>query len=134
MHRHVHEGALPAGIKAPAQDKYGPWAKAPVVPLNPSFKMLRCLALASHRFDAWRFSTDKDMPLTHNLAEQAVRLAKVSQQDCCGGFPAGHGATTFLIICSCLSGVQKQRDHLFDYLVSTFTGQPLQPQWAGWPQ
>lgn len=96
-----------------------------------SFKMPRCLALASHRFDAWRFSTDKDMPLTNNLAEQAVRMAKVKQKDCCCGFLAEHGADTFSIIRSCLSTLQQQRAHFLDDMVSTFTG-PAGPASMGW--
>lgn len=92
------------------------------------FNLLR--RLRERRADVWRFMTDKDVPFTNNLAEQALRMSKVKQK-ISGGFRTAHGADTFLTIRSYLATMQKQGACLFDCLVSAFVGQPLQPRLSG---
>jgi Transposase IS66 family len=53
--------------------------------------------LRNHRADVWRFMTDKDVPFTNHLAEQALRMCKV-----------------------------KQKANLHVCLLSVFQGQPIQ--------
>lgn len=86
--------------------------------------------LREHRADVWRFMTDKDVPFTNNLAEQALRMSKVKQK-ISGGFRTVHGADTFLTIRSYLATMQKQGACLFDCLASAFVGQPIQPRLSG---
>ena len=90
--------------------------------------LLRRLRL--HRLDVWRFMTHKDVPFTNNLAEQALRMSKVRQK-VSGCFRKQHGASMFFTIRSYLATMRKQRACLFECLVSTFKGQPVQPRWAG---
>lgn len=92
-----------------------------------AFNLLKRLRL--HRHDVWRFMTDKDVPFTNNLAEQALRMCKVKQK-ISGGFRTSHGADTFFTIRSYLATMHKQGHGLFDCLVSTFNGQPIQPRFA----
>lgn len=92
-----------------------------------AFNLLKRLRL--HRQDVWRFMTDKDVPFTNNLAEQALRMCKVKQK-ISGGFRTGHGADTFFTIRSYLATMHKQGHGLFECLVSTFNGQPIQPRFA----
>jgi transposase len=92
------------------------------------FNLLKRLRL--HRRDVWRFMTDKDVPFTNNLAEQALRMSKVRQK-VSGCFRTSHGASTFFTIRSYLATMRKQRACLFECLISTFKGQPVQPRWAG---
>lgn len=92
------------------------------------FNLLR--RLRAHRSDVWRFITDKDVPFTNNLAEQALRMSKVKQK-VSGGFRTTKGADTFFTIRSYLATMQKQGVCLFDCLVSAFKGQPVQPCLAG---
>lgn len=92
------------------------------------FNLLR--RLRAHRSDVWRFMTDKDVPFTNNLAEQALRMSKVKQK-VSGGFRTTEGADTFFTIRSYLATMNKQGACLFDCLVSTFRGQPTQPQLVG---
>lgn len=70
-----------------------------------AFNLLK--RLRAHRQDVWRFMTDKDVPFTNNLAEQALRMSKVKQK-ISGGFRTVHGADTFLTIRSYLTTMQKQ--------------------------
>ena len=92
-----------------------------------AFNLLRRLRV--HRDDVWRFATQKDVPFTNNLAEQALRMSKVRQK-ISGGFRTQHGATTFFTIRSYLATMRKQGACLFECLISTFNGQPIQPQLA----
>jgi transposase len=92
------------------------------------FNLLRRLRV--HRLDVWRFMTDKDVPFTNNLAEQALRMSKVRQK-VSGCFRTQQGASTFFTIRSYLATMRKQRACLFECLISTFKGQPVQPRWAG---
>ncbi len=86
--------------------------------------------LRVHRLDVWRFMTDKDVPFTNNLAEQALRMSKMRQK-VSGCFRTQKGAaSTFFTIRSYLA-MRKQRACLFECLISTFKGQPIQPRWAG---
>jgi transposase len=57
--------------------------------------------LRLYRADVWRFMTDKDVPFTNNLVEQALRMCKV-----------------------------KQKINLHACLVSVFQGQTIQPCFA----
>ena len=89
--------------------------------------LLRRLRL--HRLDVWRFMTDKEVPFTNNLAEQALRMSKVRQK-VSGCFRTQHGASTFFTIRSYLATMRKQGACLFECLIATFNRQPIQPQWA----
>ena len=82
--------------------------------------------LRDYRHDVWRFMTDAGVPFTNNLAEQALRMAKVRQK-VSGCFRTPQGATTFFTIRSYLQTMRKQRACLFDCLVSVFNAQPIQP-------
>jgi transposase len=92
-----------------------------------AFNLLK--RLRTYRDDVWRFMTDKDVPFTNNLAEQALRMCKVKQK-VSGGFRTSHGADTFFTIRSYLATMRKQGHSLFECLVSTFNGQPMQPRFA----
>ena len=85
--------------------------------------------LRVYRADVWRFMTDKDVPFTNNLAEQALRMAKVRQK-VSGCFRTQHGGDTFFTIRSYLATMHKQGACLFECLISAFNGQPIQPQLA----
>ena len=89
-----------------------------------AFNLLRRLRL--YRADVWRFMTDRDVPFTNNLAEQALRMCKVKQK-ISGCFRTTAGADAFFTIRSYLATMHKQGACLFDCLVSTFNGQPNQP-------
>ncbi|MEC5215051.1 transposase [Polaromonas sp. CG_9.5] len=92
------------------------------------FNLLRRLRV--YRQDVWRFMTHEGVPFTNNLAEQALRMSKVRQK-VSGCFRTDAGASTFFTIRSYLATLRKQRACLFECLVSTFRGQPVQPRWAG---
>lgn len=86
--------------------------------------------LREHRCDVWRFMTDKGVPFTNNLAEQALRMSKVKQK-ISGCFRSEHGADTFFTIRSYLATMTGQKANLFDCLISVFNRQPIQPRFAG---
>ena len=86
--------------------------------------------LREHRQDVWRFMGEDGVPFTNNLAEQALRMAKVKQK-ISGCFRTTHGADTFFTIRSYLATMHKQKANLFDCLVSVFHGQTTQPSLAG---
>jgi transposase len=86
--------------------------------------------LREHRQDVWRFMREDAVPFTNNLAEQALRMAKVKQK-ISGCFRTEHGAQTFFTIRSYLATMAKQKANLFDCLVSVFNRQPIQPCFAG---
>ena len=86
--------------------------------------------LREHRQDVWRFMTHDGVPFTNNLAEQALRMAKVKQK-ISGCFRTQHGADTFFTIRSYLATMHKQKANLFDCLVSVFNRQAIQPCLAG---
>ena len=86
--------------------------------------------LRVYRQDVWRFMTDQGVPFTNNLAEQALRMSKVRQK-VSGCFRTQQGARTFFTIRSYLATMRKQHACLFECLISTFKGQPVQPCWAG---
>ena len=85
--------------------------------------------LREHRQEVWRFMRQAGVPFTNNLAEQALRMAKVKQK-ISGCFRTEHGAATFFTIRSYLATMTKQKANLFDCLVSTFNRQPIQPCFA----
>lgn len=93
-----------------------------------AFNLLR--RLREYRVEVWRFMTDPGVPFTNNLAEQALRMAKVRQK-ISGCFRTDEGASIFFTIRSYLATMHKQGACLFDCLRSTFAGKPLQPQFAG---
>ena len=86
--------------------------------------------LRDYRQDVWRFMSDEGVPFTNNLAEQALRMAKVKQK-ISGCFRTEHGADTFFTIRSYLATMNKQKINLFDCLVSVFKRQTIQPSFAG---
>jgi transposase len=86
--------------------------------------------LRDHRSDVWRFMSDEAVPFTNNLAEQALRMAKVKQK-ISGCFRTEHGAETFFTIRSYLATMTKQKANLFDCLISVFDRQPIQPRFVG---
>lgn len=85
--------------------------------------------LREYRLDVWRFASDTDVPFTNNLAEQALRMSKVKQK-ISGCFRTGHGADTFFTIRSYLATMTKQKNNLFECLVSMFNRQIIQPNFA----
>jgi transposase len=87
------------------------------------------LRLRRYADDVWRFATDVNVPFTNNLAEQAIRMAKIRQK-ISGGFRTQNGAQTFCVIRSYLATMHKQGANLFDALTLTFQGQPPQPRFA----
>ena len=116
-------------------EAFNPQARPPGAPRgtqgrhkqSKAFNLLRRLRV--YRQDVWRFMTDEGVPFTNNLAEQALRMSKVRQK-VSGCFRTQHGADTFFTIRSYLATMRKQRACLFECLISTFKGQPIQPQWA----
>lgn len=86
--------------------------------------------LREFRDDVWRFTSQPGVPFTNNLAEQALRMAKVKQK-ISGCFRTEHGAQTFFTIRSYLATMAKQGVNLFDCLLSTFERQPIQPCFDG---
>ena len=85
--------------------------------------------LRDYRQDVWRFMREDGVPFTNNLAEQALRMAKVKQK-ISGCFRTAHGADTFFTIRSYLATMHKQKANLFDCLVSVFNHQTIQPCFA----
>ncbi len=86
--------------------------------------------LRERRQEVWRFITDANVPFTNNLAEQALRMAKVKQK-VSGCFRTEHGADTFFTIRSYLATMNKQKGNLFECLVSVFEGKAIQPSFTG---
>jgi len=86
--------------------------------------------LREHRQEVWRFMREDGVPFTNNLAEQALRMAKVKQK-ISGCFRTQHGADTFFTIRSYLATMHKQKANLFDCLNSVFNGQAIQPCLTG---
>lgn len=86
--------------------------------------------LREHRQEVWRFMREDGVPFTNNLAEQALRMAKVKQK-VSGCFRTLHGADTFFTIRSYLATMHKQNANLFDCLVSVFNRQTIQPCLTG---
>jgi transposase len=85
--------------------------------------------LRDNKADVWRFMTHPGVPFTNNLAEQALRMAKVKQK-ISGCFRTDHGADTFCTIRSYLATMHKQKHCLYDCLVSAFAGNPTQPRFV----
>ena len=85
--------------------------------------------LREYRQDVWRFACDAGVPFTNNLAEQALRMSKVKQK-ISGCFRTEHGSETFFTIRSYLATMTKQKNNLFDCLVSVFHRQIIQPNFA----
>lgn len=85
--------------------------------------------LREHSQEVWRFMSEEGVPFTNNLAEQALRMAKVKQK-ISGCFRTVHGADTFFTIRSYLATMHKQQANLFDCLVSVFRHKTIQPSFA----
>ncbi len=85
--------------------------------------------LRAYADDVWRFATDHQVPFTHNLAEQAVRMPKVKQK-ISGGLRTKKGADTFCTVRSYLTTMHKQQTNLFHALILTFQGKTPQPRFA----
>lgn len=86
--------------------------------------------LREYAADVWRFMREPGVPFTNNLAEQALRMAKVKQK-ISGCFRTEHGAQTFFTIRSYLATMTKQKANRFDCLISVFNRQTIQPCLAG---
>jgi transposase len=86
--------------------------------------------LRDHSQQVWRFMTQEGVPFTNNLAEQALRMAKVKQK-ISGCFRTVHGADTFFTIRSYLATMHKQHANLFACLISVFCHKTIQPSFAG---
>ena len=82
--------------------------------------------LRDYSDDVWRFMTQLHVPLTNNLAEQAVRMPKVKQK-VSGCFRTTQGATTYCVIRSYCATMHKQGANIFDALVAAFKGATPQP-------
>lgn len=111
----------------PEQHTGAPTGKRGRQKQSKAFNLL--LRLRNYKDDVWRFMTDVGVPFTNNLAEQALRMAKVRQK-VSGCFRTTQGAKTFFTIRSYLATMRKHKVGLFDCLVSVFQGQPIQPQLA----
>lgn len=85
--------------------------------------------LREHRQEVWRFISEEGVPFTNNLAEQALRMSKVKQK-ISGCFRTEHGADTFFTIRSYLATMTKQKNNLFECLISVFNRQTIQPCFA----
>ena len=114
-------------LNPPAQHTGAPTGKRGRHKQSKAFNLL--MRLRNYKDDVWRFMTDIGVPFTNNLAEQALRMAKVRQK-VSGCFRTAEGAKTFFTIRSYLATMRKQKVCLFDCLVSVFQGQPIQPQLA----
>jgi transposase len=84
------------------------------------------IRLRQYADDVWRFASDEGVPFTNNTAEQAVRMPKVKQK-ISGGFRTNEGLATFCVIRSYLATLHKQGINVFDALVNTLKGDPVQP-------
>ncbi len=82
--------------------------------------------LRQYKQDVWRFMTHPGVPFTNNLAEQALRMSKIKQR-VSGCFRSEVGADAFFTIRSYLATMHKQKQCLFDCLISVFEGRPMQP-------
>lgn len=105
----------------PATGKRGRTAQS--VPFN----LLR--RLRDHADDVLRFTTDPRVPFSNNLAEQAIRMPKVTHK-IAGGFRTFAGAQAFCTIRSYLATIQKQHFDIFPSLVQAFQGNVPQPRFA----
>jgi transposase len=83
--------------------------------------------LRDYADDVLRFMTDRGVPFTNNLAEQAVRMPKVKQK-IAGCFRTLAGAQSFCTIRSYLDTMRKQGANPFLCLVQTFQGNVPQPR------
>ncbi|MBU2766742.1 transposase [Acidithiobacillus ferrivorans] len=75
------------------------------------------------REDALRLLADPEVLFTNNLAEQAVRGARVKQKNS-GCFYTFDGAAAFCSIRSYLETLRKQGVGLLHALVQSFQGEP----------
>ena len=110
-----------------AQHTGAPTGKRGRLAQSKAFNLLA--RLRKYRDDVWRFASEQDVPFTNNLAEQALRMAKVKQK-ISGGFRTSEGAQTFFTLRSYLATMNKQKQSLFECLVSAFRGAPIQPEWV----
>ncbi len=67
--------------------------------------------LRTYTDDVWRFATDRGVPFTRNLAEQAARMSKVKQK-VSGSFRTRKGPDIFCITHSYLATLQAGRQSL----------------------
>jgi len=127
--RHQWEVLLQRGesFNPPEQHTGAPTGKRGRQKQSKAFNLL--MRLRNYKDDVWRFMTDAGVPFTNNLAEQALRMAKVRQK-VSGCFRTEDGAKTFFTIRSYLATMRKQKACLFDCLVSVFQGKPIEPQLA----
>jgi transposase len=82
--------------------------------------------LVKHRDAVLRFVHDPQVPFTNNLAEQAVRMAKV-QQKISGCLRTVAGARRFARLRSYVSTLIKQHRHVLTHIAHAITGIPWIP-------
>ena len=73
--------------------------------------------------------TQRHVPFTNNRAEQTVRMPKVKQK-VSGCFRTLQGAQTYCAIRSYCATMHKQGANIFEALVASFKGAPLQPSFC----
>ena len=86
--------------------------------------------LEKQRHEVCRSWIDLRVPFTNNIAEQALRMAKL-QQKISGCFRTEPGAKAFCAVRSYLQTAAKQRVNRFDALIRLFEGDPWMPAEAG---
>ena len=86
----------------------------------------RCLVerLDHHQEKVLAFMLDFDVPFDNNLAERAVRMAKIRQK-ISGTFRSGEMADAFCRIRSFISTVRKQAKNVTESINTIFTDSPL---------
>jgi hypothetical protein len=75
------------------------------------------------------FVDHPQVPLTNNIAEQALRMATV-QQKISGTFRCEDGATAFCRLRGYAATLRKQGLHIWEGFTSLFTGKVLMPAFA----
>jgi transposase len=82
--------------------------------------------LATHQDSVLLFVRDPKAPFTNNVAEQAVRMAKV-QQKISGCMRTVSGAQRFARLRSYVSTVKKHGENIFQQITAAISGVPLFP-------
>ena len=88
----------------------------------------RCLIerMLKYRESFLLYLTDPEVPYSNNLAEQAIRMAKVKQK-ISGSFRTIPGSKYFARIRSYIATARKQQRDVFDMITNVFLGAPFLP-------